>query len=97
MARTHRSNSSSASDTDNLPRYFGKHGFPDQDPKKVKKNGSGRFNWGNAFDDIDDLDATAEFNFVHSRRRSNSSSMYTGAPKSSGSEFTEVFDEEDDE
>lgn len=97
MARTHRSSSSSGSETDNIPRYFGKHGFPDQDPKKVKKNGSGKFNWGNPFDDIDDIDATAEFNFVHSRRRSNSSSIYNGLARSSGSEFNGFFDEEDDQ
>jgi hypothetical protein len=30
---------------DHLPKYFGKHGFPDADPKKTKKNGGGRANW----------------------------------------------------
>jgi hypothetical protein len=28
-----------------LPKYFAKHGFPDADPTKTKKNGAGRANW----------------------------------------------------
>lgn len=28
-----------------LPRYFGKHGHVDTDPKKVKKAGGGKGNW----------------------------------------------------
>lgn len=31
--------------TQNLPKYFAKHGFVDTDPKKVKKNGGGKGNW----------------------------------------------------
>lgn len=30
---------------DNIPRFFGKHGFADTDPKKMKKDGAGRGNW----------------------------------------------------
>jgi hypothetical protein len=30
---------------ENLPKFFAKHGFPDADPKKTKKNGGGRANW----------------------------------------------------
>lgn len=30
---------------DHVPKYFGKHGFADADPKKTKKNGGGRANW----------------------------------------------------
>lgn len=30
---------------EHVPKYFGKHGFPDVDPKKVKKNGGGKSNW----------------------------------------------------
>lgn len=94
MARTHRS---SSSDSMNLPRYFGKHGHADQAPTKVKKNGSGKFNWGNAYDDIDDLDATSEFSFAHSRRRSNSSSYQVSAAKAApvGLEYENVFEEEE--
>ncbi|KAL2192028.1 hypothetical protein L209DRAFT_795534 [Thermothelomyces heterothallicus CBS 203.75] len=54
-----------------LPKYFAKHGFPDADPKKTKKNGAGRANWGNAGDEVLDED----FNFHNARRRSNSSSL----------------------
>lgn len=28
-----------------VPRYFAKSGYADADPKKVKKDGSGRGNW----------------------------------------------------
>jgi hypothetical protein len=30
---------------EHIPKYFAKHGFPDADPKKTKKNGAGRANW----------------------------------------------------
>ena len=30
---------------EHLPRYFAKSGFVDADPKKVKKEGSGKGNW----------------------------------------------------
>ncbi|KAF4981410.1 hypothetical protein FZEAL_2758 [Fusarium zealandicum] len=57
--------------SDNLPRFFAKHGYADVDPKKVKKDGSGRGNWGTVIDDIADED----FKFTNARRRSNSSSI----------------------
>ena len=28
-----------------LPKYFGKNGFVDTDPKKTKKDGGGKGNW----------------------------------------------------
>ncbi|KAK4158510.1 ATPase-stabilizing factor 15 kDa protein [Chaetomidium leptoderma] len=56
---------------DQLPKYFGKSGFADADPKKTKKNGGGRANWGNVGDEAADQD----FNFTNARRRSNSSSI----------------------
>ncbi|KAJ4402360.1 hypothetical protein N0V85_005321 [Neurospora sp. IMI 360204] len=52
---------------EHVPKYFGKHGFPDADPKKMKKNGGGKSNWGNA--GVEVLD-DPEFNFV-ARRHSN--------------------------
>jgi len=58
---------------DHLPKFFGKHGFADADPKKTKKNGGGRANWGNAGDEIVDQ----PFNLVNARRRSNSSGFST--------------------
>lgn len=30
---------------EHVPKFFGKHGFPDADPKKIKKNGGGKSNW----------------------------------------------------
>jgi hypothetical protein len=30
---------------EHVPKFFGKHGFADTDPKKTKKNGGGRANW----------------------------------------------------
>ena len=34
-----------ADDIQHLPRYFAKSGHVDADPKKVKKEGSGKGNW----------------------------------------------------
>lgn len=93
MARTHRT---SSADSENIPRYFGKHS--DQAPTKVKKNGSGKYNWGNAYDDIDDLEANSEFSFAHSRRRSNSSSLQNNPVRVGpvGLENEDVFEEDDE-
>ncbi|KAI9652650.1 MAG: hypothetical protein M1831_006637 [Alyxoria varia] len=52
-----------------LPRYFAKSGHVDADPKKVKKEGGGKGNWGRSGDEV--LDGA--FNMNHTRRRSNSS------------------------
>ncbi|KAI0974181.1 hypothetical protein F4678DRAFT_458974 [Xylaria arbuscula] len=54
---------------DNLPKFFAKNGFEGADPKKMKKNGAGKGNWGNVGDEIVD----EQFNLVNARRRSNSS------------------------
>ncbi|KAI1353507.1 hypothetical protein F5Y01DRAFT_312702 [Xylaria sp. FL0043] len=56
---------------DNLPKFFAKHGFEGADPKKTKKNGAGKGNWGNVGEEVVD----EQFNFVNARRRSNSSSF----------------------
>lgn len=53
MTRSHKANDrdhkgladGTAAPSEHLPRYFAKHGFTDVDPKKVKKDGSGRGNW----------------------------------------------------
>ncbi|KAK3996743.1 ATPase-stabilizing factor 15 kDa protein [Cladorrhinum sp. PSN332] len=55
----------------NVPKFFGKHGYADADPKKTKKNGGGKANWGATGGEIID----EEFNFSNARRRSNSSSI----------------------
>ncbi|KAI1428577.1 hypothetical protein F5Y12DRAFT_710875 [Xylaria sp. FL1777] len=54
---------------DNLPKFFAKNGFEGVDPKKTKKNGAGKGNWGNMGEEIVD----EQFNFLNARRRSNSS------------------------
>ncbi|ROT37733.1 hypothetical protein SODALDRAFT_262164, partial [Sodiomyces alkalinus F11] len=59
-----------AAPEDHLPRYFGKSGFEGTDPKKIKKQGGGRANWGAVGEEIVD---EGDFHFVKARRRSNSS------------------------
>ncbi|KAI1750798.1 hypothetical protein F4782DRAFT_507971 [Xylaria castorea] len=54
---------------DTLPKFFAKTGFEGVDPKKTKKNGAGKGNWGNVGEEIVD----EQFNFNNARRRSNSS------------------------
>lgn len=89
MTRTIRSNSSSDPEKE-LPRYFAKHGIPNQAPNKVKKNGHGAGNWGKVGEEIEDLELDGEFNFAHPRRRSNSSS---GVNKSAKLAFEEGEEE----
>lgn len=79
MTRSHKANDrdhkglaeGTAAPAEHLPRFFSKHGHADVDPKKVKKDGSGRGNWGCYGDDVVDED----FRFTNTRRRSNSSSF----------------------
>lgn len=58
---------------ENLPKFFAKNGFDGVDPKKTKKNGGGRGNWGSTGEEVVDED----FNFMNARRRSNSSTYST--------------------
>ncbi|KAK4211437.1 ATPase-stabilizing factor 15 kDa protein [Rhypophila decipiens] len=67
---------------EHVPKFFGKNGFPDENPKKTKKNGAGKGNWGEVGDEVI-LDG---FNFANARRRSNSSSLSTN-PDSLKSKF----------
>jgi hypothetical protein len=76
---------------ENVPRFFGKNGFADVDPKKVKKDGSGRGNWyvspmhpmspsphftyTTCRGTVNDDIADEQFTFTNTRRRSNSSSF----------------------
>jgi hypothetical protein len=79
MTRSHKANDrdhkgiaeGTAAPTEYLPRFFAKNGYVDVDPKKVKKDGGGKGNWGNFGEDIADED----FRFTNTRRRSNSSSI----------------------
>ncbi|RYP54702.1 hypothetical protein DL770_010948 [Monosporascus sp. CRB-9-2] len=54
---------------EHLPKFFAKNGFEGVDPKKTKKNGAGKANWGGMGEEIVD----EQFNFANARRRSNSS------------------------
>ncbi|KAJ2966429.1 hypothetical protein NQ176_g10155 [Zarea fungicola] len=63
--------SSTALPVEHLPRYFAKSGYADVDPKKIKKDGGGKGNWGTFAEDVADED----FTFTNARRRSNSSSV----------------------
>lgn len=76
MTRSHKYNDKdhagladgTAAPEEHLPRFFAKHGFAGEDPKKIKKSGGGKGNWGNPGDEILD----DQFNFSNARRRSNS-------------------------
>lgn len=78
MTRSHKQNDrdhagladGTAEDSQHLPRYFAKSGHVDADPKKVKKEGGGKGNWGTPGDESQDYG----YNFTNARRRSNSSS-----------------------
>jgi hypothetical protein len=79
MTRSHkyndRYNGEGGGSPDNeyfLPRYFAKSGHVDADPKKTKKDGGGKGNWGHAGDEVEDISGV---NMVNARRRSNSSSQ----------------------
>jgi hypothetical protein len=40
-----RDHSGEAESHEQVPKYFGKTGFVDTDPKKTKKDGGGKGNW----------------------------------------------------
>ncbi|PGH13796.1 hypothetical protein AJ80_06184 [Polytolypa hystricis UAMH7299] len=79
MTRSHKVNDrdhagladGSALPHEHLPRYFAKAGHVDSDPKKTKKDGGGRGNWGRSGDEVHDYGYT----FTNARRRSNSSTQ----------------------
>ncbi|KAK4696267.1 hypothetical protein P7C71_g1624, partial [Lecanoromycetidae sp. Uapishka_2] len=83
-----------ADDAQHLPRYFAKSGHIDADPKKVKKEGGGKGNWGTPGDESRDYG----YNFTNARRRSNSSSHSTAIgdfkTKFETTEPDPVFEEE---
>ncbi|KAJ5381022.1 uncharacterized protein N7496_003450, partial [Penicillium cataractarum] len=56
---------------ENLPRYFAKSGPTDADPRKTKKDGGGKGNWGRSGDEVQDYGYTMN----NARRRSNSSTQ----------------------
>ncbi|KAI9664782.1 MAG: hypothetical protein M1821_006230 [Bathelium mastoideum] len=59
-----------AAPEEHLPRYFAKTGHVDSDPKKTKKDGGGKANWGREGDELQDYG----YNVTNPRRRSNSAS-----------------------
>ncbi|KAI8624861.1 hypothetical protein F5Y19DRAFT_284832 [Xylariaceae sp. FL1651] len=59
---------------ENIPKFFAKHGFEGVNPKKTKKDGGGKGNWGGAGEEVVD----EKFNFTYARRRSNSSGHLDG-------------------
>ncbi|KAG2024458.1 hypothetical protein GB937_003649 [Aspergillus fischeri] len=60
-----------AASLEHIPRYFAKSGPIDADPKKTKKDGGGKGNWGRSGEEVQDYDYT----FTNARRHSNSSSQ----------------------
>ncbi|KAE8376469.1 hypothetical protein BDV26DRAFT_265363 [Aspergillus bertholletiae] len=56
---------------EHLPRYFAKSGPTDADPRKTKKDGGGKRNWGRSGDEVHDY----EYTFTNARRHSNSSTQ----------------------
>ncbi|KAF2672621.1 hypothetical protein BT63DRAFT_409725 [Microthyrium microscopicum] len=52
-----------------MPKFFAKSGFADADPKKIKKEGGGKGNWGHPGEEVVDT----AYNPTNPRRRSNSS------------------------
>lgn len=72
MTRTFRKKGPVDEEGDALPKFNGKSVGHTVDPTKVKKDGHGRGNWGREGDEVDELQD--EFNFHHTRRRSNSTS-----------------------
>jgi hypothetical protein len=88
--RNHRAEAEGAAPATFLPKFFGKNGFAG-DPHRTKKNGGGKRNWGGPGSEVMDDDA---FNFVHTRRRSNSYSIGIGdfSTKFDMNEAEPVFD-----
>jgi len=60
----------------NLPKFFGKNAGFDTDPKKTKKDGGGKGNWGHPGEEAEDITG---LHMNNPRRRSNSSSHAKGA------------------
>jgi len=79
MTRSHkytdRDYSNEAGPAEHVPKYFAKAGFVDVDPKKIKKEGGGKGNWGHPGEEVEDVKP----NMTNPRRRSNSSGHTRGA------------------
>jgi len=80
MTRSHKFNDRDHSGDaeahgEHVPKYFAKHGYADADPRKVKKEGGGKGNWGRAGDEVEDIGVA----LTQPRRRSNSSTAAKSA------------------
>ncbi|EEP80845.1 conserved hypothetical protein [Uncinocarpus reesii 1704] len=93
VTRSHKLNDRDHSGEEPLPRYFAKSGFLDADPKKTKKDGGGKANWGREGEEVHDYGYT----FANARRRSNSSNqgLEDFKTKFEAVEHDPVFEEED--
>jgi len=90
MTRSHKYTDRDYSNPDiepaeHLPKYFAKSGYADTDPKKVKKEGGGKGNWGHPGEEVVDTGYT----LTNARRRSNSSG-HGRAAKDFKTKFEEV-------
>ncbi|OQE08561.1 hypothetical protein PENVUL_c009G09164 [Penicillium vulpinum] len=99
LTRSHKSNDREhqaegvTGTRDNIPRYFAKSGPTDADPRKTKKDGGGKGNWGRSGDEMQDTD----YSFANARRHSNSSTQGLADfnTKFEAFEPEPVFEEED--
>ena len=94
----------SAAPEEHLPRYFAKSGHVDSDPKKTKKEGSGKGNWYVSFVSLilykhsetpfrgktGDEAQDYGYNFTNARRRSNSSTLSAGGLASFKTKFEAI-------
>lgn len=80
MTRSHKFNDKdhagladpTLSTEEHRPRHFYKSSHVGEDPKKIKKNGGGKANWGNPGEEV----LEDQFNFAKPRRGSNSSGFH---------------------
>lgn len=72
MART---NKWTVRESQAAPRYFSKHGNFGEAPNNVKKDGSGKSNWGTVGDEINDLVNSGEIPPVFNKHRRGSNTQ----------------------
>ncbi|CAL9727687.1 ATPase-stabilizing factor 15 kDa protein [Monosporozyma unispora] len=57
------------------PKYFSKNGNFGESPKNIKKDGSGKSNWGTAGDEINDLINSGEISPIFNKQRRGSNTQ----------------------
>ncbi|CCC72070.1 hypothetical protein NCAS_0J00910 [Naumovozyma castellii] len=70
-----RTNKWTVHETKANPKYFTHTGNFGENPTNVKKNGSGKGNWGKAGDEIQDLVESGEIKTVYNKARRGSNSQ----------------------